>query len=84
MTSDHFSVRAVIFILGLAGLVAVASMVFLAMTHTAIPDQLDRIATFSLGVLSGILAQTRTPNEPVEVQVSNPSTDPVQVEEADA
>ena len=60
-----------------------AAMAYLAFTGTAIPDQLDRIATLAIGALAAILATTRG-TDPAPVQVMNEPDEPVPVDDAKA
>lgn len=77
MTTDTFPVRAVIIVLGLAGLIVVCGEVFLASTGTTIPDSLDRLGIFALGAIAGILSSTRGA---APVEVVNDPANPVPVE----
>lgn len=80
MTPDKFNVRVVVVALAIGVLGGLAALSYLAMTQTAIPDQLDRLITFLAGSLATVLVTTRTHNdEPQQVVVNNPPSDPVPV-----
>jgi hypothetical protein len=80
--TDRFTVRVVVCVLGIGVLGGLAALAYLAMTQTAIPDQLDRLITFLAGGLASVLATTRSSGEePQPVQVTNTTTDPVVVDQ---
>lgn len=58
--NDRWVVRIVVASMSVTALGALVLMGFLALTHTPIPDQIDRAFTFSFGGLVGVLATTRS------------------------
>lgn len=80
MSSDNFSVRVVVCVLGVGVLIGLVAMAYLSFTGTAIPDPLDRLTTLMAGALIGVLAKTSTAAE--QVQVVNEPDQPVPVEPA--
>lgn len=68
--TDHRIPLIVVVTLSIGVLVGLASMAYMAMTQTAVPDQFDRLVTFLAGGMTGILATTRG-NDPQAVVVEN-------------
>lgn len=78
---DRKVVLAVVVGLIAATLTATLGLIFLAATGETVPDGLVPIATGALGALAGLLASTRTSDQPQPVQVANEPGDPVPVAE---
>lgn len=82
MSTDRLTVRVVVGTLALVVVGGVAVMALLATTHTAIPDQLDRLVSLCAGGLIALLAKTSTGDDAQDVQVVNDDTQPVPVDTA--
>lgn len=78
--TDTFVVRAVTVTICACTATIVGFVCFLAVTSTAVPDQLDRLASLFAGAIIGFLVKTSVAsddpqsvvveNEPVEVEVA--------------
>lgn len=58
--TDRFTVRTVVVTLAACVAGGVATMAFLALTQTPVPDQFDRLVTLLAGGLIGMLVSTRS------------------------
>lgn len=80
MTSDHFAVRVIVATIALGSILGLGAVAYLAITGTAIPDQLDRLVTLFAGAVIGVLARTSSTDDTQQVQVVNEAKDPVPVD----
>ncbi len=74
MSTDRLTIRTVVFTLASVVVVGVTAMVLLAATHTAIPDQLDRLVVGALSGLVGLLAKTSSNEPSVDPEPPRPTT----------
>lgn len=79
--TDVFIVRAVTLTICVCTATIVGFVCFLAVTSTAVPDQLDRLASLFAGAIIGFLVKTSVGgDEPTPVVVQNETDNPVPVE----
>lgn len=81
MTSKS-TVLAVVVLLGLVALVSLGGAIFLVGIDKAVPDGIWTLGAGAAGALGALLA--RTGSEAAPVQVVNPPSDPVPVEDPSA
>lgn len=79
--TDRKTVLAVVILLGLLAIACVGGAVTLVAFDKSVPDGLWTIGAGAAGALGAVLASTRTVAEqPMNVNVTNPPKDPVNVE----
>ncbi|HXH59089.1 hypothetical protein [Iamia sp.] len=84
MSSDHFTVRAVVLFLGATALAGLGGLVYLIRVGVSGADLaiVAGPAGTALGALATLLARTSTSGGTSPVEVVNPPADPVNVAEA--
>lgn len=82
MSTDRLIVRIVVFTLAIVAVGGFVVLALCALTHTTVPDALDRYSFGALTALMALLSKTSTaPDEPQPVEVVNEPADPVPVKE---
>ena len=80
MSTDRFTVNAVVVGLILLGLAVIVGAVVLTLNDKAVSDALWGLAGTAVGALGSLLARTTTNDDPTPVNVVNAAVDPVPVD----
>ena len=95
MGTDRLTVQMVVAFIGSAGLIIIAGLIVLAYMGRDIPEPLSTLGGTAIGALGTLLARTSTQErrqerqeplsqEPLAVEVRNPSFQPIPVEPAES